>query len=92
MPEAAPPAASPSPRPSVDEVADEPRGTPTPEDPTPASSARPSPRQQLFAAETPAVAQERSAKMRAAEMSAYASARAKQQMDEDANATGPPRL
>ena len=92
VPEAAPPAASPSPRPSVDEVADEPRATPTPEDPTPASSARPSPRQQLFAAETPAVAQERSAKMRAAEMSAYASARAKQQMDEDANATGPPRL
>ena len=80
---------SPSPRPSVAEVADEP--------PTAESSARPTPRQQLFAAEeTPAVARERSAKVRAADASAAASERRRNATGAkrlaDPSATGPPRL
>ena len=87
VPEAAPP--SPSPRPSVDEVADEPPASQE-------SSARPTPRQQLFA-ETPAVVQERSAKIRAAEASAQASEERRRNATgakrlADPSATGPPRL
>jgi len=87
VPEAAPP--SPSPRPSVAEVADEPPASQE-------SSARPTPRQQLFAAEeTPAVVRERSAKVRAAEASAQASERRRNATGAkrlDPSATGPPRL
>ena len=87
VPEAAPP--SPSPRPSVAEVADEPPASQE-------SSARPTPRQQLFVAETPAVVQERSAKVRAAEASAAASERRRNATGAkrlaDPSATGPPRL
>ena len=61
-----------------------------------ASSARPTPRQQLFA-ETPAVVQERSAKIRAAEASAQASEERRRNATgakrlADPSATGPPRL
>ena len=75
--------------PSVDEVADEPAASTE-------SSARPTPRQQLFVAETPAVVQERSAKVRAAEASAQASERRRNATGAkrlaDPSATGPPRL
>ena len=57
---------------------------------------RPTPRQQLFVAETPAVVQERSAKVRAAEASAQASERRRNATGAkrlaDPSATGPPRL
>ena len=55
------------------------------------------PRQQLFVAETPAVVQERSAKIRAAEAAAQASEERRRNATgakrlADPSATGPPRL